>query len=212
MIVGMDRRSFLSIPMALAAAPTPPLAERISAFGLNWQVISAADWRIDGAGAGQELHLVTPRRQEKDPRRPIQFALAETEPMGKLTIETEVKRIEPRGSLIIVYAWERDGYFNYVHLSDDAAEKVEVHNGVFHCFGGDRVRISPKKGPGSLPSGAWHKARISYDASSGLVEAWVDGQTSPSLKAVDLSLAAGRIGLGSFFNTCGFRNFKLTRG
>ena len=32
-----------------------------------------------------------------------------------------------------------------------------------------------------------------------------------ALKGVDLSLDAGRIGLGSFFNTAKFRNFKLTR-
>jgi hypothetical protein len=52
---------------------------------------------------------------------------------------------------------------------------------------------------------------MQYDAATGLVEAWVDGRTSPSLKAVDLSLGAGRIGLGSFFNTASFRRFRLTR-
>jgi hypothetical protein len=44
------------------------------------------------------------------------------------------------------------------------------------------------------------------------VEAWVDGQTTPALKGIDLSIGAGRIGLGSFFNTAAFRNFRLTRG
>ena len=127
------------------------------------------------------------------------------------TLDVEVKRQTPRGSLILVYAWQKDGYFNYVHLSDDSPEKVEVHNGIFHCFGGDRVRISPTLGPGSLVEDAWHKVRVSYDASKGLIEAWVDGRTSPALKAVDLSLGAGRIGLGSFFNTAVFKNFKLTR-
>ena len=39
----------------------------------------------------------------------------------------------------------------------------------------------------------------------------MNGQTSPSLKGIDLSLGAGRIGLGSFFNTASFRNFSLTR-
>jgi hypothetical protein len=210
----MERRVFLTLPVAAAAmaAPvTPPLAGRIKAFGMDWAVIDAADWKVEGAGAGEVLHLVTARPQERNPRRPIQFALAETAPIGKFTIEVEVKKQAPRGSLIIVYAWERDGYFDYLHLSGDAAEKVEVHNGVFHCYAGDRVRISPKQGPATLPTEGWHKIRMTYDASKGLMEAWVDGQTSPSLKAIDLSLGAGRIGIGSFFNTGSFRNFKLTK-
>lgn len=208
----MLRRSFLAAAPVLAAAQsgkpaTPPLAEEIEAFGLRWQVISAADWKA----AEDELHLLTARPQQANPRRPIQFALAQTAPLGRFTLEVEVKRASPKGSLILVYAWQKDGYFNYVHLSDDAASQVEVHNGVFHCFGGDRVRISPLEGPGSLPTDGWHALRMVYDASSGLVQAWVDGKTSPSLKAVDLSLGAGRIGLGSFFNTAGFRRFRLKR-
>ncbi len=196
---------------AAMAAPTPPLAGKIKAFGMEWAVLDAADWKVEGTGAGEVLHLVTPKAQQKDPRRPIQFALAETAPIGKFTIEVEVKRLAPKGSLIIVYAWERDGYFNYLHLSDDTAEKIEVHNGVFHCYGGDRVRISSQQGPATLPTDGWHKVKMTYDAATGLVEAWVDGKTSPSLKAVDLSLKAGRIGLGSFFNAASFRNFKLTK-
>lgn len=209
----MLRRSFLTAMPILASAQsgkpaTPPLAEEIEAFGLRWQVISASDWKAEGG----ELRLLTARPQQSNPRRPVQFALARTEPLARFTLEVEVMRSSPKGSLILVYAWQKDGYFNYVHLSDDPASKVEVHNGVFHCFGGDRVRISPLEGPGSLPTGGWHAVRMRYDAASGMVQAWVDGKTSPSLKAVDLSLGAGRIGLGSFFNTASFRRFRLTRG
>ncbi len=208
----MRRRAFLgALPLFAAAQAqkpsTPPLAEDIEAFGMKWQVISAADWRT----AEDELHLITARPQQANPRRPIQFALARTEPLARFTLEVEVRRAAPKGSLILVYAWQKDGYFNYVHLSDDAASQVEVHNGVFHCFGGDRVRISPLEGPGSLPTADWHAVRMTYDASAGTVQAWVDGKTSPSLKAVDLSLGAGRIGLGSFFNTASFRRFRLQR-
>ncbi len=209
----MQRRRFLAapalIPTALYSqtqAKLPPMAERIEAYGLKWQVIAAADWQVQG----NELQLVTARPQQANPRRPIQFALAETDPINRFTLEVEVQRSKPKGSLILVYAWQKDGYFNYVHLSDDAASKVEAHNGIFHCYGGDRVRISPAQGPATLISEAWHKVKVVYDGSKGLVEAWVDGETSPSLKGIDLSLGAGRLGLGSFFHTAGFRNFKLT--
>jgi hypothetical protein len=214
----MNRRSLLALPLGaalpgLAAPPaTPPMIEKITVFSLEWDVIRASDWKVEGEGAGQVLNLLTARPQEANPRRPIQFALARTEPLGRYTLEVEVRRDKPKGSLIVVHAWRDEGHFNYVHLSDDSPAKVDVHSGIFHCYGGDRVRISAPEGPGTLPREDWHKVRVSYDASKGLVEAWVDGQTTPALKGIDLSIGAGRIGLGSFFNTAAFRNFRLTRG
>ena len=51
--------------------------------------------------------------------------------------------------------------------------------------------------------------RLVYDGRTGKVEVFVDGQTSPSLRAYDLSLGAGKVGLGSFFDTGEFRNVKI---
>ena len=126
------------------------------------------------------------------------------------SIECEARKQAPRGSLIIVYAWRGPSHFNYVHLSDDTGSEQPVHNGIFHVHGGDRVRISPEHGPCALPTEGWHKVRVVYDAAAGLVETWVDGELNPSLRGADLSLGAGRVGLGSFFNTGGFRRFRLS--
>ena len=67
---------------------------------------------------------------------------------------------------IIVYAWKDPLHFDYVHLSTDAAQEQPVHNGVFHVYGGDRVRISTDEGPrsladalGGLPSGLFTTPR-----------------------------------------------------
>jgi hypothetical protein len=122
-------------------------------------------------------------------------------------MEVEVKREQK--SLILVYNWQKEGYFDYVHLSVDAPTKVAVHNGVFHCFGGDRVRISPTEGPASLPTEDWTPVRLTYSAKTGEVRVWANGQTTPALRGVDLSLGAGRVGLGSFFETAQFRNLKI---
>ena len=177
---------------------------------MKWSAPIGADWRVSTDEGVETLHLLTARPKPDSPRKPIQYALAETEPLTKFTLECEVRRIMPKGSLIIVYAWQDESHFNYLHLSDDSGAQQPVHNGVFHVYGGDRVRISSDRGPGTLTTGGWHKVRMTYDASTGMLEAWVDGKTSPSLKAADLSLGAGRIGLGSFFNTGSFRNFKLS--
>ena len=48
-----------------------------------------------------------------------------------------------------------------------------------------------------------------WDGRSGKVELFVDGQSSPSLRAIELSLTAGKVGIGSFFDMGQFRNVKI---
>jgi hypothetical protein len=184
--------------------------DRIEAFGLKWTVPAASDWKVkDGA-----LELTEPR-PSTTPRRPSQYALADTPDYRKVTVEAEMMP-EPkalrnrRNSLIIVYAWKDKDHFNYAHLSVDSAREVNVHNGIFHVFGGDRVRISSLDGPATLSDGQWHKVKLVYDGAAGRVDVWVNGKTSPSLRAVDMSLGAGKVGIGSFFDMGSFRNVRIT--
>lgn len=204
----MNRRAFCTLPLAVATANT---AGTVEALGLTWSAPYADDWRVSNDGGVETLHLTVARPKADSPRKPIQYALAQTGPLARFTLECEVQRIQPKGSLIIVYAWKDASHFNYVHLSDDTGTKQPVHNGIFHVYGGDRVRISSEDGPCSLPTGEWHRVKVSYDAKSHLVETWVDGQPIPALRGADFSLGAGLIGLGSFFNTGSFRKLKLTR-
>jgi hypothetical protein len=206
----MRRRSFLAA--TLASASSLRAADTLEAFGMKWSVPLLHDWRLTREDNVEVLELLTPRRLEEKPRRPYQFALAQTEPLAKFTFECEVRREARKSkSLLFVYAWEDPAHFNYIHLSYDSATEQPVHNGVFHVYGGDRVRISPDKGPCALPTAGWHKLRVVYNASAGLVEAWIDGAANPSLRAADLSLGAGLVGIGSFFDTGCFRNVTLTR-
>jgi hypothetical protein len=204
----MLRRTLLTLP--LLAAGRLPAADRLEAFGQRWSVPLGADWRVTREEGEETLELITARPKADSPRKPFQYALIEGPPLEKFTIECEARKQAPRGSLIIVYAWRGPSHFNYVHLSDDTGSEQPVHNGIFHVYGGDRVRISPEQGPCALPTAGWHKVRVVYDAATGLVETWVDGQLNPSLRGADLSLGAGRVGLGSFFNTGGFRRFQLS--
>jgi len=203
-----------SLPGKLTAAPgLPSHDERIRCFGQTWLVPTAADWKAESTPQGDVLHLNVPRPQEANPRAPVQYALLESQPSGCFTLDVEVNSDIESTSLIIVYAWKDPIHFDYVHLSTDTARKQPVHNGIFHVYGGDRVRISNDEGVAALaPATKWTGVRIVYDASTHLVETWIDGQLNPSLRAVDFSLGAGAIGLGSFFNTGNFRKFSLKPG
>ncbi|MBL8228078.1 MAG: hypothetical protein JNL98_06360 [Bryobacterales bacterium] len=204
----MLRLILVSLLAGLACADEP--AGTIEAFGLTWKLPVASDWKVsDGV-----LELLVPRPSTQ-PRRPSQYALADTADYLKATVEVEMQA-EPkakrnrRNSLILVYAWRDAEHFNYAHLSVDAAKQVAVHNGIFHVYGGDRVRISSEEGPATLKDGVWHKVKLVYDGTTGRVDVWVDGQTSPSMRAVDMSLGAGKVGIGSFFDTGSFRNFRIS--
>ncbi|HZR36446.1 MAG TPA: hypothetical protein VFA75_13825 [Nevskia sp.] len=184
-------------------------ADALAVFGRQWTVPAAADWRLGGEGGAATLHLVTGREPPPGPRRPVQFALTEIPRYDELTVEADVK---PLGrSLIIVFAYRDAAHFDYVHLSIDAGTGVPAHNGVFHVYGGERVRISRPEGPPAFPrNNHWYHAKLTHDARSGAIAVTVDGRAVPALGAVDVSLGPGQVGLGSFDETAEFRNVEIT--
>jgi hypothetical protein len=185
--------------------------ERLEAFGHQWNVEATSDWAVVQEEGETVLRLLK-SGQPGVPRRPTKFAVADTPPFKRVIVECEMRRAGR--SLIIVYAWQDKDHWNYAHVSSDEARKVNVHNGMFHVFGGERVRISTLDGPDSLaakqPGKDWAKVKLEFDGTTGRATVEVDGRTNPSLEAVDLSLRQGLIGLGSFNETGDFRRVKIT--
>jgi hypothetical protein len=194
-----------SVLLAMVLATVLVAADSIEVFGHRWTVQQASDWSIENAVLKL---LVAADPPPGVPRRPQKFALAETAPFRRVTVEAEVRR--NGASLIIVYAWQDESHYNYAHLSADTAVKQNVHNGMFHVFGGERVRISPLDGPASLPAREWTPVKLVFDGDTGRCYVEVSGNRNPSLEAVDLSLRFGRVGLGSFNETGDFRNVRIT--
>jgi hypothetical protein len=187
--------------LATLAADLPKW-ESVKALGYDWDVPAAADWHAQPNLL--EMLKIGPAKPE--PRRPMQYALARTSAFRNVTLEVDVKRTAGK-SLILLYAWQDPAHFNYAHLSVDRADQQIVHNGIFHVYGGERVRISAKTGPATLPTGEWTRVKLIVKGA----QAWMefDGKTNPSLEAHDLSLTEGRIGLGSFFERAAFRNLRI---
>ncbi len=201
-----DGMKLMAVLVLLAA--TLDAADTLRVFGREWQVRVGADWKVEQENGADVLRIVQNRGPLPGPRRPIQFALADTDYV-RVTVEADVK---PLGrSLMIVFAYRDEAHFDYAHLSTDTGTKQPVHNGVFHVFGGERVRISNPNGPAAFAAtGRWYHVKLMHDAQSGTVNVTVDGQALPSLKAVDLSLGGGKVGIGSFDETAEFKNVKIT--
>lgn len=185
------------------------LAASLQIFGVQWSVPDASDWETAQYESQPVLRLKNGKEPPANgPRRPMQFAIAETAPFSKVTIEAEVK---PLGrSLMIVFAYRDAAHFDYAHLSADMASKQPHHNGIFHVYGGERVRISPESGPAAFTgTQQWFHVRLTHDGETGVVNVEVNGKSVPALHAVDLSLTSGKVGLGSFDETAEFRNVKI---
>ena len=190
------------VASALAARDT------LQVFGHAWTVPYASDWRIESIKGTPVLELLHARGPLPGPRRPIQFALAETPALKHATLDLDARPLQK--SLILVFAYRDVEHFDYAHLSTDAAAAEPHHNGIFHVYGGERVRISAEEGPAAFPATQhWYHVRLMTDAQSGAVQVYIDGRFIPSLHAVDLSLRGGKIGLGSFDETAEFKNVKL---
>jgi len=183
-------------------------ADSVTVFGHTWTVPTASDWKVEQADGGPVLRLTQGREPVKGPRRPFQFALADVQVSGRVTVEADVMPLG--GSLLIVFAYQDPAHFNYAHLSVDTGAKKSMHNGIFHVYGGERVRISSERGPAAFSaSGRWHHVKLVQDPAFGTVSVTVDGQALPALQAVDLSLGPGKVGIGSFDETGAFKNVRI---
>ena len=76
----------------LLALTLPGLAQStIEAFGLKWLVPVAADWKLQSEDEIPTLQLLVPRPSTQ-PRRPTQYALAQTPDYQSLTVEVDVRK------------------------------------------------------------------------------------------------------------------------
>ncbi len=165
----------------------------------------ASDWAVEN---GTLRLKVAGEPAAGQPRRPQKYAILNSKPYRKVTVEAEMKH--NARSLMIVYAWQDKDHYNYAHISTDEAAKQNVHNGMFHVFSGERVRMSSLDGAASFTTEEWTPVKLTFDGDTGKCSVEVNGKRNPSLEAVDMSLRWGQVGLGSFNETGDFRNVKIT--
>lgn len=204
-----QRRILTKVCVLLLSLRFANAAGQLSVFGYRWTVPNPQDWAVAQSPNGAVLRLLAGREPAATgPRRPFQFAIADTTPFRKLHVEVDVKALGH--SVMIVFTYRDPAHFNYAHLSSDTANSEPHHNGIFHVYGGERVRISTDRGPAAFAADhAWHHAVLDWDGDSGAVTVAVDGTAIPALHAVDLSLNSGKVGLGSFDETAEFKDVRI---
>ena len=201
----------LAAGTALAAqSPVTSIAVRVD--------LSSAErldaWTLDGNGAWTIRDGLLLLEKAGVPsgaiRRPGALAILKTPALGDSSIAVDLRSDAPEAvihrDLLLVAGWQSPTRHYYVHLS---AVRDNVHNGIFVVDDADRRRIDDTSDRPALKDRAWHTARLVRTASTGRIEVFVDGETTPIMTATDRAIPSGRLGVGSFDDTGAFRAIRV---
>jgi hypothetical protein len=179
----------------------------------GWTPNDPAHWRVADDN-GSKVYELTAPGTPGPVRAPTSIAVlagrdvASFEFSGRLRCDTD-----PATSvrdMCVIFHYQDRTHFYYVHF---AGTSDEVHNIIGLVDGADRVKINAEPAGGSvfrLTDRGWHAFRVTCDASSGEIRAYLDDLASPILTARDRRLAHGLVGVGSFDDTGAFDDLKLS--
>lgn len=174
----------------------------------SWRFADARAWAWDRSDGHTVLRLASPSDFKSEIRRPRNLAWFEGKTFGSFTLRAELRLElfnEGNNDLCIAFAQTSETRFYYAHLGE-SADGVHLH--IHLVDDADRKPITRTRAE-SLPwhPGRWHKLVMERDLDRGTIRVWFDGVEV--LAAEDRTLAAGRIGLGSFDDLGAFRALEI---
>jgi hypothetical protein len=203
----------------LACASTPmtdmPLlavADFEGGSAIEWLPNPPDHWRVSSVD-GTGVYELTAPGTPGEVRAPTAWSVLADHDVASFALEGRFKSGAGAANryrdLCVFFHWQDATHFCYVHfgaISDD------VHNIIGLVNGADRVKINAEP-PGAsiarLTGGGWHRFRVTYDATTRQVEAFLDDMKSPILTARDTTLGHGLVGVGSFDDTGWFDDLTL---
>jgi glucose/arabinose dehydrogenase len=182
----------------------------------DWAPVTPSKWRFPG----NQVILAEPGVARPGPRRPFEYAALTAGPtFGSAQINAEVRLDTPveitNRDVIIVFGYQSDTQFSYVHLSTD--NTIYPHNGIFVVNNADRTRIEDqwdavhsRGAPPAITDMNWHHVRVVHCADTAQIAVYVDRSKTPLMTAVDTTSTSGRVGFGSFDNIGRLRDLTVT--
>ncbi len=126
---------------------------------------------------------------------------------GRLKCMAEIDN--PNRDLCIFFHYLDPTHFYYVHFS---ASSDERHNIIGLVNGADRIKINVEP-PGlsvfRLTDREWHTFKVTYDAETGTMSAFLDDMDTPTMTASGSVLGHGLVGVGSYDDTGYFDDLTL---
>ena len=169
-------------------------------------------WRVAEIDGSMVYELVSPGRQGEI-RAPTAWSIlpgydvTSFEFEGRLKCKTDASN--PHRDMCVFFHFQDPAHFCYVHFS---ASSDGFHNIIGLVNGADRVKINSEPLGESvfrLVDRDWHRFKVSYDAETGDIKAFLDDMDRPILTAHDTTLTHGSVGVGSFDDTGYFDDITL---
>jgi len=178
----------------------------------GWRPNDPAHWRV-GDDNGSKVYELTAPGTQGQVRAPTSISVlaghdvASFEFMGRLRCDTDPATAVR--DMCVIFHYQDPTHFGYVHF---AGTSDEVHNIIGLVDGADRVKINAEPAGASvfrLTDRAWHSFKVTCDAGTGEIRAYLDDMTAPILTARDPTLGHGLVGVGSFDDTGAFDDLVL---
>lgn len=178
----------------------------------GWKPNIPENWRVAETDDSTAYELVSPG-VFGEIRAPTSWSIlpgydvTSFELEGRLKCKAEASN--PHRDMCLFFHFQDPTHFYYVHFS---ASSDGLHNIIGLVNGSDRVKINTEP-PGEsvfrLTDTEWHRFKVSYDAETGGIKAFLDDMDVPILTAVDRTLSHGFVGVGSFDDTGYFDDITL---
>ena len=175
----------------------------------HWEPTDPAAWKVEATSDGAVYSLFGASNYKPKYRSPYNIALVRGVYVGDFQLDVKLKstkRDYDHRDLCLIFGYQDPDHFYYVHFgkkTDDHANQILIVNGAA------RTKISIKTTPGTAWDDAWHKVRVTRDASEGKIAVYFDNLEEPAMTAEDKTFPAGQVGVGSFDDTGDFDDFEL---
>ena len=178
----------------------------------GWRPNDPAHWRVADDNGSKVYELTAPGTQGQV-RAPTSTSVlaghdvGSFELVGRLRCDTDPATAVR--DMCVIFHYRDPAHFYYVHF---AGTSDDVHNIIGLVDGADRVKINAEPAGGSvfrLTDRAWHAFKVTCDAGTGEIRAFLDDLTAPILTARDRTLTHGLVGVGSFDDTGAFDDLVL---
>ncbi len=198
----------------LAYAARPPLITEDFEDGeaQGWEPNIPGNWLV-GQESGTRCYQLLNPGIHGEVRAPTSWSVLKDFDVSSFIftgrLQCKAKTDNPHRDMVVVFHYQDPTHFYYVHFS---AVSDGNHNIISLVNGKDRVKINlepPEKSPARLTDTRFHEFKVTCNAETGEIKAYLDDMKIPILTAMDTTLEHGLVGVGSFDDVGNFDDIKL---
>jgi hypothetical protein len=178
----------------------------------GWQPSIPENWEATDLD-GSKVYALTAPGERREIAAPTSWSVLSDYDVtsfafsGRLKCAAEADN--PHRDICVFFHYQDPTHFYYVHFS---ASSDERHNIIGLVNAADRVKINLEPAGSSvfrLTDKEWHTFKVTYDAASGDIQAFLDDMETPIVTAQGSVLGHGFVGIGSYDDTGYFDDLNL---